>query len=86
MTVVGPTRSMGCFPRPSRPMTWLAEQRIAQRRNKSSLETRRTFRTKTKMVVGATKPPKAAIDPRPTSRVEENSGEGPAIRDAGHAG
>jgi len=45
--------------------------RIAQRRNKSSRETRRAFRTKTRMVVGTTKRRQAVIDPRPTSRAEE---------------
>jgi hypothetical protein len=72
MTVVGPTRSMGCFPRPSHPMTWLAERRIAQRRNKSSPETRRTFCTKTKTDVGTTKRRQAAIDPSPKWRAEQS--------------
>ena len=70
MTVVGPIRSMGRSPKPSRPTTWLAKRQIAQRRSKSFQEKLRAFRTKTRMVVGTTKRRQAEIDPRPTSRAE----------------
>ena len=64
-------RSMGCSRRPSRPTTWPAQPRSAQRRNKSFRETQRAFRTKTRMVVGMTKCRQAMIDPRPTLRAED---------------
>src|ERR1700730_4388492 len=70
MTVVGPIRSMGCSPKPSLLMAWLAKRQIAQRRSKSFLEMRRAFRTKTRMVVGMMKRRQAVIDPRSTLRVE----------------
>ena len=60
----------GCSPKPSLLMTWLAERRITQRRSNSFVETRRAFRTKTRMVVGTTKRRQAVIDPRPTARAE----------------
>jgi hypothetical protein len=72
MTAVGPIGSMACSPRLSRPMTWLAERRSVQRRNKSLPETRRASRTRTRMVVGTTRCLRVMIDPRPTSRADHH--------------
>src|ERR1700674_822736 len=70
MMVAGPIGSMACSPRPSLPTIWPAKRRSAQRRNKSSQETRREFRTKTRKGVGTTNYRRAMIGPRPTSRAE----------------
>jgi hypothetical protein len=72
----------GTSPKPSLLMTWLGKRQIAQRRSKSFLERRRTFRTKTRMVVGTMKRRQAVIDPRPTSRAEGTFIEDPPITDA----
>ena len=75
-------RGWGVSPRPSLPTTWPAKRRSAQRRNKSSQERRRAFRTKTRKGVGTTNYHRAMTGPRPMSRVEREQAACPTPHEA----